>query len=143
MPLPKTGKDPPPSKTPPPKTGKGPPPPKMGKDLPPPKMGKDPPPPKMPPPIVISSSPVKDDGSTWVRDPYLHVNDKAVIESNAWLNCRLIDASQQLLKNTFHLPLSGLQSPQNGKGYQFKTVSGHFVQIHAWVTLDYSVKHQL
>jgi len=65
-----------------------------------------------------------------------------VIESNAWLNCRLIDASQQLLKNTFHLPLSGLQSPQNGKGYQFKTVSGHFVQIlnvmHGshWITVS-------
>ena len=91
-------------------------------------------------PIVISGSPVKDDGDTWVRDPYLRVDDKAVIESSVPLNCRVIDASHQVLKK--HVHLSGFQSSQYGKDYRFKTVSGHFVQIlnvmHGshWITVS-------
>ena len=96
------------------------------------------------PPIIISSSPVKEDGSTWIRDPYLHVSDKVWIESHGWLNCRVIDASQQLLKKHPSLsePLSGLQTPQNGKRYKFKKVSGHFIQIlnvmcgSHWITVS-------
>ena len=75
-----------------------------------------------------------------MRDPYLRVDDKAVIESSVPLNCRVIDASQQMLKK--HVHLSGFQSPQYGKDYRFKTVSGHFVQIlnvmHGshWITVS-------
>lgn len=78
-------------------------------------------------PIYISGNPVKDDGDTWVRDPYLCIDDKTVIESSVPLNSRVVNAGQQLLKK--HLHLSGFQSPQYGRGYRFKTVSRHFVQI--------------
>lgn len=84
---------------------------------------------------------MKDDGTTWVSDPYLHINDKKVIECREWLNCRVIDCSQQLLIK--HASgLSGLQTPQLGKGYRFKTVSGRFIQIlnvmHGshWITVS-------
>ena len=64
-------------------------------------------------PILISSSPVKEDSSErWLPSLKLSARDKAILESEEWLNDAIIHAAQCLLKEHTSGKISGWQSPQ-------------------------------
>ena len=66
--------------------------------------------------------------SEWLTDPYLLNEDRDRLVTGRWLNCRLIETAQLLLKKA-PPDMEGLQSPLNGESYKFKTVQGRFIQI--------------
>ena len=63
-----------------------------------------------------------------MTNPSLLLEDKERLMSGRWLNCRLIEAAQSLLAETFP-SLEGLQSPLNGERCHFKQAQGTFIQI--------------
>lgn len=66
--------------------------------------------------------------SEWPLDPYLLNEDRDRLVTGRWLNRRLIEAAQLLLKNATP-DMEGLQSPLNRKSYKLKKVEGRFIQI--------------
>ena len=82
-----------------------------------------------------------------MANPYLHINDKAILQSKEWLICRIVDAGQQLLKRSLTQPLSGYQSTEYGKRYRFVQISGCFVQIlnmncgSHWITVSNNINN--
>ena len=79
--------------------------------------------------IDLSTTTVSDTSSLqWLADPYLMLVDKDRLMRKDWLNCRLIEAAQCLLKEAAPT-MEGLQTPLNGEGYKFRQVSGRFIQV--------------
>ena len=71
-----------------------------------------------------------------MANPYLHINDKAILQSKEWLTCRIIDTGQQLLKRSLTQHLSGYQSTQYGKRYRFVQVSNRGSH---WITVSNNI----
>ena len=82
-------------------------------------------------PIIISSSPVKDDGLTWLSKLNLTKSDREILRSDAWLNDNIIHAAQSLLREQTKGSVFGWRSTQCAKNYSFKPIPSRspFVQV--------------
>ena len=60
-------------------------------------------------PVLISSSPIKDDPNDWIRKLDLFQNDKAVLQSTKWLTDGIIYAAQCLLREETEGKILGWQ----------------------------------
>ena len=63
-----------------------------------------------------------------MQKPYLLEEDKKRLLSGSWLNCRLIEAAQLLLKEQYP-HIQGLQSPLYGESKRFRVVEGDYIQV--------------
>ena len=64
----------------------------------------------------------------WIEDLVLLDTDKAIIQSNSWLNSSIIDATQKILSQQFP-SLEGFQSVGCGQGMTFNNMHEDFIQI--------------
>ena len=82
-----------------------------------------------PSPVYIRSPPPAPAPSNcWVKDPYLSKSEKAILESDRWLNDRHISAAQCLLKRQYP-HVDGLQDPILGSRLMFSVMHSEGVQI--------------
>ena len=64
----------------------------------------------------------------WIEDLILLQSDKAILQSDAWLNSSIVDATQKILSRQFPC-LEGFQSVGCGQGMSFNTMHKNFIQI--------------